>query len=755
MFNSDDVYVTYGDESTMVDGIDMGFFEEYATDLSMYSTRVHQTFKEHAKGLVMCSDFLDHLTTWRTRAAANMILADEFEGCNPENPLGDVSTADVLFKIVDRLKELIKDDYLLAGGISFGKDSSVLLVLMMIAYGELKNEGFKVKHNGLIMHSDTGVESPEVSNLAIEQWDTLIETIAELGLPVDMKLAKPTFSSSFLGRIVAGRGLPTTFVSTYRECSTDWKVRPNQALIKRHIKGVKRKDPNVKVCLLLGSRDEEGAIRAASIEKFGGTDDPLAVTYLESKKQYVCYPIKDLKVETVWEVLTLAGRSSEKPIPSMVNFDRTIRVYADSMSECVMLDTGEKSAAASKGCGARHGCWTCTAVKEDKSMNEMLKKEEYQYMKILSRIRTYISKIHFDWGKRTLWNRGIDKYGFTKIQPELYSFEVCRTILHAMLTADMLEQERAYQHSEKLYSGEIADNEHNRRMSKPQFQYVTHEDILKLDFLWSFHNFSSKPFEACYLWDQVYNKDNIETLDWVDDLPYAKKTPQPAPKFIFVGDDWTDEGANPGFRDVISELVAWSTESANVKTYYKKKPNGTTDAYQATHYESAISIEACPRWSHLYTQDDWEWRGERNFTTTSAAMTLVRKGAIKLANGRIGDYHNMAARYQWWSYRGMRGDMTLEELEAKREYIEERAGTKILSRAEYREVIKARLLVEGEEFDESVLLPEKLLAGFSHYQVDLFDTEDHVVTIVPDNKVRKHTPTKLKINKTEEQFSLF
>ncbi|MCY9870403.1 hypothetical protein [Vibrio barjaei] len=753
----DNISVSYGDES-MTDefGHDLGFLEEFNTDETPYKEVFgHRGFKEHASGKFTGSSFLINVSDWRTRAASNVILDDEFEGCNPENVMGDLTTAEVLFKIVDRMKELIKEGYLLASGISFGKDSSVLLVLKMIAYAELRNEGFKPKHRGLIMHSDTGVESPEVSNLAIEQWDDLIETIAELQLPLDMRLAQPTFSSSFLGRIVSGRGLPTTFVSSHRECSSDWKVRPNQALLKRYIKKAKRKDPNLKVCLMLGSRDEEGSIRAASIAKHGGQDDPLAVTYVEKTDQYMCYPIKDLKVETIWEVLTLAGKNRSKVIPSMVDFDRTIRVYADSQGECVMLDTGVKSAESSKACGARHGCWTCTAVKEDKSMNEMLKKEEYSYLKILSRIRNYIMKVHFDWSKRTLWNRGIDKYGYTKIQPELYSFEVCRTILHAMITADCIEKERAYNVSLQLVEGTIEDNETNRRMSEVQFQYVTREDIVRLDFLWSFHNFSTQPFEAAYLWNEVYEKGNEETLEWVEDLEAAVKTPQPKPQFIFVGNDWSDGGLNMGFRDIIGEMVAWDTESANVKTYYRKGKDGETHAYQAANYEAAKSIEASPLWAYLYTKDDSEWARERKYMPTQAAMKLVRQGAVKLANGRIGAYQEMCQRYQWWAYRKMVGDCTLAEFEERKPLIEERAETKILSAAEYRAEIKILLDKTGEEFDESVLLPEKILKEFSHYQSNLFDDEDDVVTFVPAKKPRKVNVPKLKVKTIEEQFSLF
>lgn len=707
-----------------------------------------EEFKTEAIGLIMSSNYLERLTTWREEIKQHVVFSDEF--VNNDGETG-VLYYDVIFNIVDRLKQLILDNYVLMAGVSFGKDSSALLVLMLIAYGELKNEGKRVKNDGVIIHTNTLIEQPEVSSLAIEQWNTLIETIAELQLPVQMRFGKPSFSSSFLGRVVSGRAMPTIAASSYRECSTDLKVTPGQKVIRDYIKEVNKTDPDAKPCLLLGVRDEEGEIRASSIAENGGQEDPLAVTWLDKTSQYVCYPIKDFTVSSVWEVLTCSGKSNQKAIPSMIDFDRTVTVYADSSGECVFLASDKKDKGQSSACGARHGCALCVVSgARDKSMEALLENPKYTYLKQLSRVRDYLYKTHYNWADRNIWGRTIDSFGFAKIKPEAYSLSKCKTILHALISADYIEQERASDYEYMISSGEIENTAHNRRLCKPQFQFVKPEDIISIEFLWALNQFSTRAFEALNLWHKVYSNRELETLEWIDDFEaYPKTAKQPQPMFVYVGKDWEEQGLNQGIRDHDLEMVSFDP-SEQLIARIKKMKDGEDKVYFTSRLSESASITADQHIAEMLCKDSSLWIKSytRQQLPLAGLLKLFRLGGISIAKGRAFTYHNMALRSQWYRGNGMYGNCSMEELAEKKDVLDANYGVKLLTKKEY--IAKVAEL-HNIEFDDSEILnaidghDADELETFSHYQTDLFSDEDAVVT----TKVRKLTQTKKPKQKTQ------
>ncbi|MGR5347158.1 hypothetical protein [Vibrio mediterranei] len=658
------------------------------------------------------SDFYSRVKGWRERVMAHPIFADEFDGYGE---FAEQRTfAEVLFCIVDRIKELILEDRIPVVGWSGGKDSSVLLLLLNLAYGELYLEGKLKKRTdrGVVVHADTLVDNVEVSYLASQQWNEMMNAYYALAMPVDQILTRPTFNSSFLGRVVTGRKLPTIAQSKFRECSDDWKVKPNNTAVKRYLK--RKQNGKARAVMFLGSRDEEGAIRASSIAKNGGSDDPLAVGFLKKHGMHVCYPIKDLKTEHIWEILTLAGKGENKVIPSLVDYDETISLYASSSGECVMLMNDQSGG--SQPCGSRHGCWTCTAGSiEDKSMVQMLKSDaKYSYMKQLNRIRDFIIKDHFNWENRSIWNRSINKHGFVAIRPDLYSFKKVQLILKAMLTADALERERAYDVEMKILDGELPRTPENVRFSKRQFQLVSRADIYKIDYIWCFHQQSDRAFSALKLWDDVHEKGDFELLEWVDDMEAIPSTPQPPAHYIYCGKDWSDDGNNIGLVDYLAELVAFEPSLLRVP-----KVNGKGEHYEVMSYEESDSINVSSNAVWLF-DDGRCWEEPYNIGTppTWGALTLLREGVISLAKGRTYQNHQMAMRYQWHRQRGLVGDVSYLEFSDRLAEFEKKAGCKIFTLKEYRQIASELDLSLAElEIEPEDSTPEQVVM----FQGDLFD----------------------------------
>lgn len=686
-------------------------------------------------------DFLD----WREKVLWHHILGEENED--------GFITGLMFIEVVDNYKKALRDGYIAQIGVSFGKDSGVLLLAFYIACVELKLEGFKPEHNSIIVHSDTRVDNPEISNLAKKHWNQLVMQVVSLDLPIDFVLAQPSFSQSFVGRVVTGRGLPTTTSSNVRQCSMDLKVNPSTQAVNQYLRknGIKLKEN--KVALFLGSRDDESVIRSKSIASKGGTSNPFSLTFDESTLRYNAYFIKHFTTSMIWEILTFSGE--DKLIPSFINnYDDVITVYADSSSECIMFATSKTEAANSASCGSRHGCWTClVSGGRDKSMESLIENDEkYAYLKPLNRIRNYISLTHYDWEARVITNRGIDKFGYTKIQPDLYGFAKVRRILHGMITADHLEEERAYQVATDIVEGRIPDTAENWEMATPRFQTITAEDCLRIEYLWSFHSFSDKPFQAIEIWKDVYEHGIYELFEDVDDMEEVKRTPQPAPYYLHVGSDWTDKGLNQGLIDHEYEAVAFDSEGLRVA--YGTSANETFFAMPVGQSSSlAVSEEAAEMLK--LTPKDFLSRSYEGYHPTRAAIQLLRSGAISIAKGKIGVYQKMAQRQQFYSARKLNGQISLTEALA-------RSDLNLLSREQYLQEISKHGAVDYEDITIEPLDVDELLSLFDvspeEDQLSLLDCFGLELEEYDDSTESSFVPTltsKSKIKVEINQLGLF
>ncbi|MBD0788120.1 hypothetical protein HUO09_17335 [Vibrio sp. Y2-5] len=603
------------------------------------------------------------LNTWREEVSRHYILGE------PNDV--DTITAEFLIAAVDKLKELIKDGYICKTALSFGKDSSVLCLILLLALMELKQEGFKPKHRAIVTHGSTLVEIPTVDTHAKENWNQLTKFALLYDLEVDFVLAKPSFTSSWIGRVVTGRGLPTTVASNVRQCTNDLKINPMGRAVKRYFKNKGIDSKNEKILLLLGSRDSESKIRKSSIAKHGGQEDPLAVTKLDSGES-VSYLIKNFSTGMVWEVLQFAGLDEGKILPSYkLSYDDTVRIYADSSGECVLFDTSEKSKQTQQPCGARHGCVTCLAVgNEDKAMRNFLANEEYAYMRPLNRIREFLAKTHWDWGQRSLVNRSIDPWGFCKVQEDLYSFEKCKRLFWALVSCDAMEEDRAYEHSKRYFSddSDMERSEYNRRMCEPQFKFVTFKDAVLVDFLWAFHSFADEPNTALNIWYKVYEQGRYETLAEVDDMPFVPRTPQPEARYLYVGESWSSKlDVNlMGIRDPILEVFA--DECPGVGLEARLRTNKVTkqrETFFSMEVNEGQELDISEEALEILESDLKYYAHRTGYGPSDASIRMLRDGSIQIARGKQSSYQNMMERAQFFQYLGINSHTTLADIEAR------------------------------------------------------------------------------------------
>jgi DNA sulfur modification protein DndC len=168
-----------------------------------------------------------------------------------------------------------------------------------------------------------------------------------------------------------GRGYPTP-IRKFRWCTDRMKIRPAQQFIKERVE-VFGKQPVVH--FLLGTRFDESSARKATMDAHTRMDSDLHAHGTIPTASTI-RPIENWSTDDVWNYLLKLDWANGMPSPfADINQDLSI-LYRDAAGgECpVIHDPSQQTCA-----GSRFGCWTCTVVAEDKSLNQMIASEKAIY----------------------------------------------------------------------------------------------------------------------------------------------------------------------------------------------------------------------------------------------------------------------------------------------------------------------------------------------------------------------------------------
>ena len=238
-------------------------------------------------------------------------------------------------------------------GFSGGKDSTMLLQLVWSAIGTLP-EWQRKRHIYLICN-DTLVENPKIAQ-SIHATLKKIETAAvRQSMPLTVHQTTPRLEDSFWVNLL-GRGYPAPN-NTFRWCTDRLKINPTTEFIKSKISEVGE------AIILLGTRSDESNSRARSIEKTKIHIEGERLRKHVLPNAYVFAPIKDVLVDELWQYLL-----QNNPMWGGTNRDLITLYSKASGGDCpLVIDTTTQS------CGkSRFGCWVCTVVKRDKSMEALV-----------------------------------------------------------------------------------------------------------------------------------------------------------------------------------------------------------------------------------------------------------------------------------------------------------------------------------------------------------------------------------------------
>lgn len=244
-------------------------------------------------------------------------------------------------------------------GYSGGKDSSLLVTLVIETVLRLPEYARTKKI--FIVTSDTGVENPVVKKYMHTSSEKINIFSRKIHANIQADIIYPDVSQSFWSLII-GLGYPTPEPPGFRWCTERLKILPMNRYTNSII------DEYGEVILLLGVRKAESSARSRSISS-REIDGKILIPHTDIPKAYVYNPLTEIKNERVWEYLLKDNGIS----PWNVDMKYLFSLYQgeDMGEEQSVVGQIDKDKIPVTG-NSRFGCWCCTIVKEDKSLQNFI-----------------------------------------------------------------------------------------------------------------------------------------------------------------------------------------------------------------------------------------------------------------------------------------------------------------------------------------------------------------------------------------------
>jgi len=296
-------------------------------------------------------------------------------------------------------------------GFSGGKDSTMLLQVVWTALKRI--EPALLTRQIYVVCNDTLVENPKIVKFIKKTLDKIQKEANLNNFPIIVEQTTPRLEDSFWVRSIGlGYPAPNRFV---RWCTERLKINPTTRLITEKI------GYHGAAILLLGTRSAESSNRSATLKKFEVKGMRLRKHPLPNAHVYA--PIKDVTTNEVWQYL------NQVPPPWGGSHKELVTLYRNaSAGDCpLVIDTTTPS------CGhSRFGCWTCTVVNKDKSMDGLIDNGE-EWMQPLSDIRNFLIETRDNpeiWREKRRRNGDITEHLWGP-----YKFETRVEILRRILVA--------------------------------------------------------------------------------------------------------------------------------------------------------------------------------------------------------------------------------------------------------------------------------------------------------------------------------
>lgn len=244
-------------------------------------------------------------------------------------------------------------------GYSGGKDSSLLVSLVVETVSRIAPQERTKKI--FIVTSDTGVENPVVKRYMHYSSNKINEFSIKNNANIQADIIYPDVAQSFWS-LVIGLGYPTPEPPGFRWCTERLKILPMNRYTNEII------DKYGEVVLLLGVRKAESLTRKRSITS-REIEGKLLIPHNDIPKAYVYNPLTEIPNELVWEYLLKDNGISAWGIDMKYLFSL---YQGEAMGEeQSVIGQIDKDKIPVTG-NSRFGCWCCTIVKIDKSLQRFI-----------------------------------------------------------------------------------------------------------------------------------------------------------------------------------------------------------------------------------------------------------------------------------------------------------------------------------------------------------------------------------------------
>ncbi len=269
-------------------------------------------------------------------------------------------------------------------GYSGGKDSTLLVSLVYEAVKRLKDAGSELSKRVYVITSDTMVENPIVKNYMHSSSVQINDAAQKDGLNIQADIIYPEADQTFWSRVI-GLGYPTPEPPGFRWCTERLKINPMNKYVDDRIK------ESGEIIVLLGVRKGESLTRMKTITA-REIEGKLLNMHNDIPNAYVYNPITEVPNELVWEFLLKDDCKS--PWGSDMKYLFKLYQGENLGEEKSVLGEIDRDKIPVTG-NSRFGCWCCTMVKEDKSLQNFINhssEEEAKMLTLLRDFRNYLLK---------------------------------------------------------------------------------------------------------------------------------------------------------------------------------------------------------------------------------------------------------------------------------------------------------------------------------------------------------------------------
>ena len=267
-------------------------------------------------------------------------------------------------------------------GYSGGKDSTLLVALVYEAMKRLKDAGAELSKRVYIITSDTMVENPIVRNYMHSSSNSINEAAEMDELNILATVIYPEDDQTFWSRVI-GLGYPTPEPPGFRWCTERLKINPMNTFVNDRIK------ESGEIIILLGVRKGESLTRQKTITA-REIEGKLLNMHNDIPNAYVYNPITEIPNDLVWEFL-LKG-NCKSPWGTDMKYLFNLYQGENLGEEKSVLGEVDRDKIPVTG-NSRFGCWCCTMVKEDKSLQNFINKSTGEDVRILTLLRDFRNKL--------------------------------------------------------------------------------------------------------------------------------------------------------------------------------------------------------------------------------------------------------------------------------------------------------------------------------------------------------------------------